>query len=367
MYDMSERNKIYYNQALLLLINFRIIMGLSNLPILRVPPSNQDAWIVLLLSIPYVIILSFPLLFLSNKFSDLSLIEIIEKLMGKIFGKILGAFYILVFLYYLTMFSSNFVEILDYSLFRETPTWATASLLLITCVYIGYKGLRNLARFGEFVIPIMIITMFIFVILGLRNYQFDYLFPILSDSTISQINKGAIIIGLRFVDILIATMLTPYLANKKELNKIYIRSTLFSLLIILIIVITIQCTLGTEFAKRINFPFLTYTRLINFEQTIQGFESIYIVSWIIGNIIRTSGYLFITSVSLEQFMGIRNDRFIIPIAILIFIAVQLIKDRRPVLGVNEPFSQITLIISVISIILIPIVLLIVYFFRKNKL
>ncbi len=362
---IKERNKIYYNQTLLLLINFRVMLGLNNLPILRVPPANQDVWIVLLLSIPYILIFSLPLLFLSNKFNNFNLIEIIEKIMGRILGKIVGIYYFLVFLYYLVIFSSTFVEILDNALFRETPTWATASLFLITSIHIAHKGLRNLARLGEVLIPLILVSLFVFVILGYDNYQFANLFPILGNSTFKDINRGAIDISLRFVDAIIATMLTPYLVNKKDLNKVYIRSTIYSLLTITLITITTLTTLGPEFAKRINFPFLTYTRLINFQPAIQGFESVYIVFWIIGNIIRIAGYLYISSVSLGQITGIRNDRFILPLAILTLIAVQLIKDTRPVLGLRGPFNQITLIISFISILVIPIIVIIVYLFRRK--
>ena len=117
MDNRKKADKIYYHQAMLLVIVLRIILGLTYLPELNTPPANQDIWIMLLLSILYTAVFSLPLLYLGNKFSQYSFYEYAEMIMGKFIGKVINIFYGLFFFMFLIFFSSVFIEILNSSLY----------------------------------------------------------------------------------------------------------------------------------------------------------------------------------------------------------------------------------------------------------
>ena len=367
MGNIKKVDKVSFYQVVLLIIVYRLMTGLTYLPVVSVSPANQDMWFVFLLSIPYTILFFLPLLYLSNKFNDLNLIEYSERIMGKFFGKIIGIFYSAFLFLGFVLFLSVLVEILDSALFPETPTYVTTSIMLITCIYIAYKGFRNIARLGEAVIPFILIMIFLTIILGYKNYDFSELLPILKDSTFKEINIGAINIGLRFLDIIILAMITPYLEIKEDLNKIFFRSIIYSIGIGTLIAVVVHTALGIVFARHINFPFLTFTRLLEIGQTIQGFDSVYIISWIMGNVIKISGYLYFTTVALGEVTNRKNQHFIVPISIIALIIVILMKDNRPILAVEQPIQKIILAASVIAILVIPLIMLIVYFFRRKKL
>lgn len=340
------------------------MMALTYMPSLNIPPANQDVWIVNLVSIPYTIALALPLLYLSNKFKH-CFIDIAGIITGKVIGKIIGIYYSLFFLTNLVFFSSIFVEILNSSLYDETPTIVNVLILMVTCAYIVNKGIMNLARLGEIVIPFIIILFFILALLGFKNYNFQIFLPILKDSKLADINKGAIISSLRCIDILIITMLIPYLDDKKVVNKLFLKALIYSMIIVVISVIVVQATLGIEYAKRVNFPYYNFARLITIGDT-QGFDLLYVVSWIIGKVIKVSGYMYFTTIALSKVTNKNNKYFIIPVAIVTLIAVVLIKDTRPVIAVTDPFRQFMNLLSVISILIIPTIILIVYFFRRKS-
>lgn len=367
MANIRRVDKVSYYQIVLLITIYRLMTGLTYLPVAIVTPANQDVWFVSLLSILYTIIFCLPLLYLSNKFNDLNLIEYSEKIMGEFVGKIIGIFYAVFLFLSVILFVSVLVEILNTTLFPETPTWVTASIMLITCGYVSYKGFRNIARLGEMIVPFILFIIFLFIIFGYKNYDFMELLPILKDSTFKEINRGAMNIGLRFTDIIILAMITPRLERREDLNRIFFRTLIYSILIGILVLIVVQMTLGIEFTKHINFPFLTFTRLINVGQNIQGFDSLYIISWIMGNAIKISGYLYMTTSVLEEVVGKENQNFIIPASIITLFMVMLIKDRRPVLAVKEPAKTFILILSIVAIVIIPLIMLIVYFFRRKKL
>ncbi len=216
------------------------------------------------------------------------------------------------------------------------------------------------------IIPIILVIIFLLIILGYRNYDIDELLPILGDSTFKEINLAAMNVGIRFLDVILLTMITPYLSKKEDLNKIFFRSLLYSTILNTLIVVVIQMGLGVEFAKHLAFPFYTFTRLINLGEIIQGFDSLYIISWIMGNALMISGYLYFATVALGEITNRKNSYFIIPISIIVLILVTLIKDNLPILPLEEPTSTIILVMSIFSVLVIPITMLIVYLLRKNK-
>lgn len=364
MGDTRQQDRVSYNQALLLIVVLRVMVGLTYMPAIDIKPGNQDIWIVLLLSIAYTIVFSLPLVYLSNKFNDLNLLELSEKIMGNFLGKIIGTFYAL------TLFSLNIlsigtaIEILDSTLFLTTPTWFGAVFLVGTICILSFNGLKGISRLGEIVVPFIIFMIFLLAILGYNNYDFSELLPILGDSMIGEINMGAIEVSLRFIDILILVMITPNLEVKKDLNKIFIRAIIFSILIVIVLIVVTQLTLGIELTKHVNFPFLSFARMINIGR-IQGFDAIYITSWIMGNLLKSTVYLYFTTVAFGNVFNKRNQVFIIPISIVTFITVVILKDVRSILATPEPTRTIVTITSFIAIIVIPLTMLVTYLFRRK--
>ena len=368
MYNIKKKNKISSYQALLLITVYRVIIAFTYLPVINIPPANQDIWIALLLSIPYTVLICLPILYLSNKFKDLTIIEYTEKILGKSFGKtldILYTFYLLMFTFILV---AVLTEILNSTMFPETPTWATTLLMLLTCSYVAFKGLVAIARGAEIFVPFIFGVVFLFIILGFKNYDYNILFPIFSDSNFKEINIGAIDIGMKFSDIIILAMITPHLEKKEDLNKVFIKSVIYSILLIIIVVVATQLALGIEYAKHANFPFFIFTRLINLFDFIQRIDALFVVAWMAGNIGKISGYLYFTTVAFTQTIGKTNNKtYIIPVSIIIFIITILIKDRRSILGVGKFLTKIILITSLIFIFIIPLITVIVYFIRRKSL
>jgi len=364
---MNKSEKVSSYQIILLLIIYRLVVAFSFMPAVNVSPGNQDIWIAVVLSIPYTILFCLPILFLSNKFNDYTLVEYMEIIFGKFLGKVIGLFYTFVFLIFTIAYVSILAEILDSTMYPSMPTIVTISIMLITCSYISFKGLEPIARGAEVFAPFILTVIFIFPMLGFNNLDFKVLLPILKDSTFIDLNKGAIEIALKFADVLILAMVTPNLEKKEKLNSIFIKSVFFGVLASNFVFIISLAALGIEQTKHSNFPFFTFARLINVYDFIQRIESIYVISWVTGNIGKTSGYLYFSTVSFAQILNKKNNsKYIIPLALVTLIISLIFKDRNSVIGVNEPLQRILLITILISIIIIPFIALIVYLLRRKK-
>lgn len=367
MENINNNLKVSSYQALLLIILYRIIIAFTYLPIVNTVPRNQDIWIVLLLSIPYTIILFWPLMYLGNKFKGLNLIQYTEKILGRFFGKIFNIYYILFLFLFCIILVSTLVEILNTTMFLETPTYVTTAIIIITCAYVSYKGLESIARGAEIFVPFILLTILLFVVLSYNNYDFTVLLPILKDSTFKELSKGSLDRSIKFSDALILAMLAPHLEKKEDLNGIFVKSVIYSIIIIIILVVSTQAVLGIEYPKHINFPFFTFSRLVNLLDFIQRIELLIVIALITGNIGKISGYMYFASVAFAQTLNKDNNKvYIVPISIMVFIITLVIKDRRSILAVGDTLQSIILITSFIALFILPLITMIVYFFRKDK-
>lgn len=367
MENINNNLKVSSYQALLLIILYRIIIAFTYLPIVNTVPRNQDIWIVLLLSIPYTIILFWPLMYLGNKFKGLNLIQYTEKILGRFFGKIFNIYYILFLFLFCIILVSTLVEILNTTMFLETPTYVTTAIIIITCAYVSYKGLESIARGAEIFVPFILLTILLFVVLSYNNYDFTVLLPILKDSTFKELSKGSLDRSIKFSDALILAMLSPHLEKKEDLNGIFVKSVIYSIIIIIILVVSTQAVLGIEYPKHINFPFFTFSRLVNLLDFIQRIELLIVIALITGNIGKISGYMYFASVAFAQTLNKDNNKvYIVPISIMVFIITLVIKDRRSILAVGDTLQSIILITSFIALFILPLITMIVYFFRKDK-
>lgn len=366
MREVKVKDKIYTYQAIFLITINRMMVPLTYAPLIKSEYANQDTWFIILLSIPYTIMISFPLLYLSRRFYGKNLLEFTEIIMGKYIGRILAIIYGIVFLFFLIFFTGTFIEILESALYPNTPPWVNLSIVTVTTLYIVNKGSINIARLSEVVFPIILFIFFMLLLLGLENYDFDVFLPILKDSNFKQLNLGAIFNSLVHMDILILAMLASNLEKKKDVNKVFTYSVLFSSIITVLSTVVVQSTLGIAYTKHANFPFYTYARLIKIGDTM-GFDLLYVISWIIGSILRLCVYFYTCTVVFGKVFNTRNQRTYIPIIIVMTIIVLYIKGRRTIVTKIVLPQVFIITVTIISIIIIPAIVLITYFFRRNSL
>lgn len=365
MRETTIKDKIFTHQAIFLITIYRSMTPLTFAPLLKTEYANQDIWIIVLLSVPYTILFCFPLLYLSNKFSGMNLLEYTEKIMGKFIGRILAVVYGILFLLCLIFFTSVFVEILNSALYPNTPPWVNLSILIVTVLYIVSKGLINMARLSEIIFPILLFTFIMLLLLGFEVYDFDFFLPILKDSTFKQLNLGAMYNSVLNIDTLILVMIASNLEKKKDIYKIFVHSLIYTTFVIILSTVAIQATLGVAYTKHVSFPFYNFTRLIRIGDTI-GFDLLYIIIWMIGVIYRISGYFYTTTAAFGKIFNIRNQRSYIPILIIVTTAALYIQSKKTIVTERRISQLFIIIVGVTGILAIPLILLITYLFRRKS-
>ena len=362
---MSE--KISSRQASLLITINRITTIITIMPTIYIGPANQDIWIVIIVSFFYTILSSIPLLFLSNRFNELTIIGYLEKILGKVLGKIMGVLYGIFFATISILFSYTAIQMIRTSFLTNTKPIITIIFLIGSCIYVASKGGEALFRGAELFVPIIITSVIIFVLLGYNSIDLKILLPIYKDSNFLDINIGAIELSLIFVDISIISMITPKLENKKAINKIFTKAVFYSLLFALLVVVATQASLGIEQAKHSNFPFLNYIRRIKTYSIFERLESVYTLIWIIAMMGKITAYLYISSEAFKEIFRKKGKNIILYIIGVISILITYyIAEFKPILIELKPIRLSEYSYYFIFKTFIPLVIMIVYFFRRSS-
>ena len=359
--------KISNRQMIFMLFIFRVTMTLSYMSSIDFPPNNQDNWIIILLSFFYVMFFSTPFLFLINKFKDLDMIEYFSLILGKKPAKVINLAYGIYFLgysIYLTGVESQFVNM---SLLPSNPNWSIIALLLIICLYILSKGIILIFWSGEMVASITSLGIILLIVLGLKNMDIKLLLPILKDSTLGEINKGSFLTSLVYTDIFLLVMGAKYLEDKKDINKTFIKGVIIPLVLITIISIVVQTSLGVEQSRHFIYPFMIYSRLIDYASVLERIDILYATTWISAHTGKIAIYLLFSLMCFKDLLNIKKSRIL---ALILTIIVGIISIRivnREVIGITVFFLKRALYIPFIFTTIIPTFVCIVYFFRRKTL
>lgn len=262
-------------------------------------PANQDIWLMII-STFYCLLFNIPLIFLAMRFSNLSIIQYMEKIFGKYIGKVLGILYGLFFIRVAIHYYYIEIQMIRTTFMDELSPIIIILVLMIVSIYEASRGLEVSVRTVEFFGPIVVASLILFIVLGFNNIDLTVLLPIYEDSTLSRINMGAIEASLIFTDPNLLSMTFPSLSNKKDVVKIVVKSKIYSQLIIILMVIATQVSLGVEQARHSNFPFLTYVRLVRTYSIFEWIEAAFLVTWLIIVTTRSVSYLYISSKAFKE-------------------------------------------------------------------
>ena len=358
--------KVSSRQIIYLIAISRAVNMITMMPAIRMGPKNQDIWLIVIGSFFYTVLLYIPMLFLLTRFRDISLMKFMEVIFGKTIGKIVGFLYTLHFIRIAILFMYISTQTIRSIFLPKIPPLVTISLITITCIYLSIKGLEVIARSAEMLGLIVLIELIVLFMLGIPNIDLNILLPVYSDSTFFEINMGSIQLASIFTDIYILTSVVPNLEKKEESNKIFFKSVIYSLAIILVSIVFTQATLGIEQAKHSNFPFLTFVRLIDVKSFLQRIEAVFILMWMVTVIIRIATYLYISSQSLKEVLN-RKKRTpcIYIIGALIVAITYYVAEYNPQIEEIVSVKLPEYIYYFTFKTGIPLVAVIVYFFRRE--
>jgi len=354
-------------QLIFLTVGSALAFPYTFMPILNAPPSNQDVWIVLIITIVYMALLNLPLLIIINKLRGPSFNEIFELILGRFFGKLLALFYVLFYLYCFTACLLVMAVFINIYLFPDTPTWAILLTFLLAATYAAYKGEGVIGRLSTIFVPIIIFTIIIFFLMGIGKMDWRILLPILADSKFLDLNLGALLTAARYSEILIFLLFSQFLDRQVSINKTYVRAVLVFAVNFMLILLPTILVLGIDFARIAWNPYYVYTRQVEALGFLERMQAINTLAWFPLALLKLSLYNFMASHVFAGVLGAKSYKpFVIPISVLGFIVCLL-----PFLNTSSTIEllrsdKVFPFVSLPVIFGFPLILLIVYLIRRKK-
>ena len=234
--------------------------------------AKQDAWIAIIISISWSIILFLMFSRILSLYPGKDLFDILQIVMGKFMGKIISILMIWFAFHIGTLVMRNLSDFTNTLVFPDTPVVVPMIFFTILLLWGLKLGLEVIGRWAEFFIWIVILLFILYTTLSISEMDINRLKPIL-DNGFTLILKGAFSsFTFPFGEIVIFTMVFSNISKAKNYNKTFMVSLGLGGLIIVLATLRNILVLGSDKISRVYFPSILTISLINVGSMFQRLE-----------------------------------------------------------------------------------------------
>lgn len=361
---MIENGIINRLQFWFLTANFTVGSALLLIPTGIISQAKQDAWIAMLLAIVLGAGIQYIMISLATLYPDKSLIRIIEYLLGKPLGKMIGILYAWFFLHLSALVIRNAVDLIKAVIMPETPM-LPLSLMAGILIYIAiYHGIEAVGRSNELFTPVAIIGFWLTILLVAPLMKGENIQPILAEG-LAPVIKGAYpMLGFPYAELIVFLMFIPFLNSKKEIKKIFITAGMVGGFSLLVGTLSSVLVLDANLAGITLYSTYSMARLINIADFLTRLESVISLSILVTIFAKIEVSFYGGILALAQVFNLPDYRTIIAPLVIIVVTLSIILDESII---EEQVFAITTWTpyGLLFGFVIPLILLILSWFRKK--
>ena len=312
-----ENKKISSSQYKSLMIIF--LFGTSLMFVGNVH-REEDLWISILIAMA----MSLPLALIYGKIAELfpkmGLFDIFIKIYGKVLGKFFILAYSLYFFHLGTVILRYMTEYIQVASLPNTPQYIAGILIGILIIYTINAGLSVFSTWAKMVLPIIMLLIIIIVILGFNQFEYSNLMPILYNGLKPVIVNSYSFLTFPFAETIVFLVFSAYVDDNNDFTKVYIHSILIGGFFLLINVFRNILLLGFPNVNHVLFRFDFATSIIKISNFIQRIEILVSSNLTLTGFAKTTTYLYAASLGFIKLFNIKNHRrFLIILCIIMVI------------------------------------------------
>jgi len=314
---MLEQGKIEGRQAIALMLSVVLPTAILIVPAITVKNARQDAWLAVLAATVMALVIVRLVVSLSLRFPGKTLCEYAEDILGKVLGKIVCLLYIwLFFLYAGSGVVREFGFFLVTVLMPDTPKLVFAITVVAVAAYAVRNGLEVLCRFNWLFIPVTGLLAIIFL-LAAPEMQVARLLPVL-DTGLLPIMKSSVTPTMWLGEIVLLAMLIPYLNKPQEAHRVAMLSVLFSGFLLTVSTLEALLVFGPDLTVSWVYPIYNVIRIISIANFLERLESILVVFWVLGGIVKIGVFYYVAVLGSAQCFGLRDYRpLVLPVGLIL--------------------------------------------------
>lgn len=330
--------------------------------------AKKEAWLAILLGMGGGMVLFFIYYYLFRQYQNLPLTGYARKIFGKYLGWTIGLLYIVYFLNIAARNTRDFGDLLISSTLPKTPLLAINILFVLVVCYVLYLGIEVLGRTAE----VFIVILFLFggagnfLVLVSGNVDLHNLLPFLENGWKPVLTTAFLTtIFFPFGEMIVFTMLLPYLNRPGLVKKVWLSAIVSSGLILSWTASLNIAVLGVNVAERDVFSTLTTIGKVNLFEFIQRLDAIVVFTLLITVFFKVSIFLYGAVIGIADLFKLKNHQHIIFPAgcIVIFISMTMASNFSEHL--EEGANVLRYYVHIPLFIIIPLLMLIVTMIRNG--
>jgi len=304
--SMIEKGRVSNIQAAMLGITSLTIIGHLIILTLIFDQSRQDSWISVIVGTLLGLIGVIALSKLCKSFPGETIIEILCRRFSWP-GKLLSILYLLYF-FIMTILGTRLFAESYRTILTDTPKSVFITVILLLTAYIVYLGLETLGRINQIMLVVLVIFAVAVVILTL-NVDKDYtnLLPILGNG-VKPVAMGSISVMGWFGELVIMGMIFPYVQRPKVLIRTGFAASIITMIFFLGPITGPIALFGPELATHMTFPTFAEVRYIKVGEVLNRFDTIAILFWTVGLMIRISLFYYGLALGTAQALKLKSYR-----------------------------------------------------------
>lgn len=224
--------------------------------------AETDAWISVLITIPFSLILISMYSSITVNNASRSLQEILTAYLCKYIGNFLSLLYVCYFIHLASLVMRNFGEFIDTVTYPETPISVVIACNAIVTVYLVKSGIETLGRICELLVPILIFSIIAVSFSVITSHDIKNLLPILSKGITPVLDASFSLFSFPFGEAVVFLTIFPFHNSPNSTKKVSFTSTLIVGLILLYSIIRNIIILGGGLLHNVNFPIHIIAQLV---------------------------------------------------------------------------------------------------------
>lgn len=242
-------------------------------------------------------------------------IQYSEKIIGKVGGRLFGLLIVIFYTHNSGIAIREYSEFIKGNVMLETPKIVFSITLLFAAALAVRGGIEVIARTAVVCTTLYMSTSIVLLLL-IKDIKLGFLLPFLENG-FTPVMKGAFIHNSWFSEFFLLSFVFPFLNNQKKGLKSGLRASFLVMLILLYVNFFVITIMGPVAANQF-YPVYSIVRSISLLEFFENFEIIVTSSWVLGNFVKISIFLYVASLALAQLVRVSDYRVIVfPLSMLV--------------------------------------------------
>jgi spore germination protein (amino acid permease) len=309
------KQKVSNLQVILLVANLIFSSTVISLPQIVVQVSGQNAWLIPLLLLPFIILIIFLMFGKTRNAEQLTHLFSIERKKN-----VWETAFVIVFLFTISLVFlrdlRGAVDFIATVLLPGTPIDIMTVLSVLVVAYIATAGLEVVLRVNalHFVILAMVVVMLPLFLMN--EFEYRNLQPLPSLKTVQRLLMGIMFAFSWVGEIVLSLIMVGSIHPIKQARKSMIIGAGLGILLFSLVLIVEIGVLGTKIVREATYPSFIMIQQINWTDFLDRLDPIIVVVWLPTILTKIAYLLYALNHCLSYLYKSNTNKFLLPISLI---------------------------------------------------